>query len=64
MNAKARSLSIEESKSVKDVFKQLHLDGKDLSEWWTLFVRDSDLGEFIHSLTPLLPHSLTHSLSI
>ena len=64
MNTKARSLSIEESKSVKDVFKQLHIDGKELSEWWTLVVRDSDLGTFTHSLPLSLPHSLTHSLSV
>ena len=50
MNSKARSLSMEESKSVKDAFKQLHVEGKELSEWWTLVVRDSDLGAaFTHS---------------
>ena len=45
INKLAREKSVAESSSVKELFKNYHQQGKNLTEWWTTMVRDLDLME-------------------
>ena len=49
INSLARESSIEKRASVKEMFKAMYGDGKELTEWWTTLVRDLDLTDAIET---------------
>ena len=43
LNTFSRRLSMDKASGVKDVYKLLHNEGKELGEWWTTVVRNADM---------------------
>ena len=50
LNEFTRNLSIDYRSGVKDIYRQIFSQGKELVDWWTTLIRDLDMVEDIHNI--------------